>query len=212
MFLPLFFKSGLSCLIIGGGQVASHKIKILREALCDITVVAPQISGYVAEEMNRKSLRWLEREYIAGDCEGYQLVIAATPYRDVNRRISEEAWQRGIPINVVDDPELSTVIFPAIWREKSLSIAVSTGGVAPFLAAEIRSLIAGYARGMGRWVEAAGRFRDAVKKEIAQPGDRNALYGQFLDAGRPNDGDTPPEGTTLSDWMLWLDEIKKKGC
>lgn len=192
--------------------MASHKIKILRDALCDITVIAPQISGYVAEEMKRKSLRWLEREYIAGDCEGYQLVIAATPFRDVNRRISEEAGHRGIPINVVDDPELSTVIFPAIWREKSLSIAVSTGGVAPFMAAEIRSLLAGYARGMGRWVETAGRFRDAVKKEIAQPADRNALYGQFLDAGRLNDGDVPPEETALSDWLLWLDEIKKKGC
>ena len=210
MFLPLYFKSGLSCLIVGGGQVASHKIGILLEAACSITIIAPKISGYAAEEVQKQSVRWLDREYTEGDCKGYQLVIAATPLREVNRRISEEAVQYGIPVNVVDDPELSTVIFPAIWRDRSLSVAVSTGGNAPFMAAEIRSLLGRHARGMGQWVESAGKFRETVKKAVTGTEDRNRLYRKFLEAGCPDMEDTPPDSTNLDDWLSWLDRISHR--
>ena len=207
MFLPLFFKSGLTCLVIGGGQVASHKIRILREADCNITIIAPEISESIAEEVKRLSVRWLEREWTDGDCDGYQLVIAATPVRGVNRRISEEARKHGIPINVVDDPELSTVIFPAIWREQSLSVAVSTGGAAPFMSSEIRTLLARCASGMGQWVETGKRFREAVKKEVAKTEDKNALYRRFLDVVPTDLTDVPRGEMSLDAWLAWMDEI-----
>jgi len=205
MFLPLFFKSGLSCLVVGGGQVASHKIRILLETSCRVTVIAPQISDYIEEEWGRRSLRWLQREYRAGDCRGYLLVIAATPLREVNLQISEEARKNGTPVNVVDDPVLSTVIFPAIWREKSLSVAVSTGGTAPFLAAEIRTRIARFSRGLGDWAETAGRFRDAVKKGAYSTKEKNALFRRFVDAGPRAPEDAPPEGTDAAGWLSWLE-------
>jgi len=209
MFLPLFFKTGLSCLLVGGGKVASHKLGILLDAACRITVIAPEISGSVAEEIQKQSVTWLKREYAEGDCKGYQLVIAATPFKDVNRRISVEAGLNGTPVNVVDDPELSTVIFPAIWRDCSLSLAVSTGGVAPFMAAEIRSLLGRHARGMGQWVEAGGKFRETVKQEVAGTENRNILYRKFLDAGIPDALNTPPDSSKLRDWLSWLDSMKE---
>ena len=210
MYLPLLFKEGLRCLIVGGGEVASRKIDILLDIPCDITIVAPQISDLAAEEVRKGSVRWLEREYSPGDCEGFQLIVAATPIREVNRLVFEEAGKLGIPVNVVDDPMLSTVIFPAVWRDQSLSIAVSTGGAAPFLAAEIRTLLAGYANGMGRWTELAGRFREIVRKEIVDIGERKTLYKKFLDAGQPDEFETPPNSTRLSDWLMWLENLRKK--
>jgi len=210
MFLPLFFKSDLSCLVVGGGQVASHKIRILLEASCRVTVVAPKISDYVAEERDRKSLRWIQRKYRAGDCRGYHLVIAATPRRDVNLKISEEARKNGTPVNVVDDPVLSTVIFPAIWREQSLSVAVSTGGAAPFMASEIRTRIARFARGLGDWAESAGRFRKAVKEASFKEEDKSTLYRRFVDAGPPAPEEIPPEGADLEGWLSWLNSKQGK--
>jgi siroheme synthase-like protein len=210
MFLPLFFKSGFPCLVVGGGRVASHKIGILLEAACRITIIAPKISDLAAEEVQKQSVSWLQREYAEGDCEGYQLVIAATPFKEVNRRIFIEAGRRGIPVNVVDDPELSTVIFPAIWRDRSLSIAVSTGGVAPFMAAEIRSILGRFARGMGQWVETGGKFREIVKKSVAGLDGRNLLYRKFLDAGPPETNETPPDSLNPDDWLSWLDRIKTR--
>jgi siroheme synthase-like protein len=208
MYLPLLFKEGLSCLIVGGGQVASRKIETLLEMPCNITIVAPKISDPVAEEVRKGSVRWLEREYLRGDCKGFRLAIAATPVREVNRRVSEEAGELGIPINVVDDPALSTVIFPAVWREKSLVVAVSTEGTAPFMAAEIRTRLARYAQGMGRWAELGGRFRKIVCKEVGDVRERRSLYRRFLDAGQPQELDNSPNSTRLKDWLLWLDRVK----
>jgi uroporphyrin-III C-methyltransferase/precorrin-2 dehydrogenase/sirohydrochlorin ferrochelatase len=209
MYLPLLFKEGQPCLIVGGGKVASRKIEILRKIPCKITVVAPHISDLAAEEVRKGSVRWMKREYMRGDCRGFQLVVAATPVRDVNRRISEEAGELGIPVNVVDDPELSTVIFPAVWRDGSLLIAVSTGGVAPFMAAEIRTRLARCAQGMGRWVEIGKRFRKLVRKEIEDLSERKKLYQSFLNAGQPEAQDVPPDGMLLGDWLSWLDRIRK---
>ena len=209
MHLPLVFKEGLSCLMVGGGQVASRKIEILLEARCNITVVAPQVSGCAAEEARRKSIRWLEREFVRGDCQGFQLVIAATPVQSTNRQISEEARELGIPVNVVDDPELSTVIFPAIWRDKSLLIAVSTEGTAPFMAAEVRNQLARCAQGMGRWIEIGGRFRDVVRDRVKDSDEKKRLYNLFAEAGPPDESEDPPESGRLSDWLSWLETIRK---
>jgi uroporphyrin-III C-methyltransferase / precorrin-2 dehydrogenase / sirohydrochlorin ferrochelatase len=209
MFLPLLFKNGLSCLIVGGGQVASRKIEALVQMPCTITIIAPHISDLIAEEVRSGSICWLEREYILGDCKGFELVIAATPIREINRRVSDEARELGIPINVVDDPELSTVIFPAVWRDKSLLVAVSTEGAAPFMAAEIRTRLASYAQGMGRWVEIGGRFRDVVRQEVKDTDERGNLYKLFLEAGRTDEFDDPPDSGHLSDWLSWLDNIRK---
>jgi len=210
MFLPLLFKSGLSCVVIGGGQVASHKIRILLESMWNVTVIAPEISGTIKDELDNPSLRWIQRQYAEGDCAGYQLVIAATPVQEVNRRVSEEAKNLNIPINVVDDPGLSTVIFPALWREKSLSVAVSTGGTAPFLAAEIRTRISRYAQGLGEWVEIGRRFRDSVKREISKAEDKNVLYKRFVQIGPPGPEDTPPDKMDVNDWLIWLDKKRNR--
>jgi siroheme synthase-like protein len=207
MYLPLLFKTGLSCLFVGGGQVASRKIETLLEMPCAITIVAPHLSELAAEEVRKGSVHWLEREYARGDCKGFQLVVAATPIREVNRRVSEEAREQGIPINVVDDLLLSTVIFPAVWRDKSLLVAVSTEGIAPFMAAEIRTLLASCAHGMGQWVEIAGRFREIVRNDIKDANERKRLYRRFLDAGQPKEIDTPPMSAGLNDWLSWLDNI-----
>lgn len=212
MFLPLFFKGGLSCLVIGGGRVASHKIRILLDSSCIVTVIAPRISEYVSRALKQQHVRWIQREYIAGDCEGYSLVIAATPAREVNRLVSEESRERRIPINVVDDPDLSTVIFPAIWREQALAIAVGTGGAAPFMAAEIRSRISRFAQGLGAWVEIGKRFRETVKTEVQDTDEKNALYKRFLDAGQPDPASgPPPEGMDLKGWLDWLERLQETG-
>lgn len=207
MFLPLFFKSGLSCLVVGGGQVASHKVRILLGASCHVTVVAPELSDFISEEWGKGSLRWIQRNYASGDCRGYQLVIAATPFKKVNMQVSEEACKNGTPVNVVDDPDLSSVIFPAIWRERSLSVAISTGGAAPFMASEIRTRISRFARGLGDWAEMAGRFREAVRKEISAAEEKNKLYARFANAGPQALQDAPPEGADLAGWLSWLDGL-----
>ena len=210
MYLPLLFKDGFSCLIVGGGQVASRKIEVLLELPCEITVVAPTITESIQQKIRIGSLRWVEREYVSGDCNGFQLVIAATPVREINRGISDEAKGLGIPVNVVDDPALSTVIFPAIWRDQSLVVAVSTEGIAPFMASRIRTRLATSMQSMGKWIEIAGMFRSAVHREIQIPSEREKYYRLFPDSGPPGDFDSPSADAQLSDWLSWLEHIGKQ--
>lgn len=209
MYFPLLVKDNFSILVVGGGEVAARKIETLLQIHCGITIIAPQIANLIDRNVQIGSIRWIQREYAPGDCKGFQLVIAATPTREVNRKVSDEAREMGILVNVVDDPVLSTFIFPAVWRHKSLLVAVSTEGIAPFMAAEIRDRLAGHARGMGSWLKIAGDFREIVRNEVNNPKEREKFYRRFADAGPPSEDQPPPESGHLSDWLVWIDSIRK---
>jgi siroheme synthase-like protein len=136
-------------------------------------------------------------------------VIAATEHREVNQIIFEEAKSLCIPINVVDDPELCTVIFPAVLRQGPLTISVNTEGIAPFMAAAVRDRLSVQGVSLARWVEIAARFRTAVRSEISDRDKKNLLYRQFVDAIQPGDPPDPPARNTLGDWLAWLEKIRK---
>jgi uroporphyrin-III C-methyltransferase/precorrin-2 dehydrogenase/sirohydrochlorin ferrochelatase len=205
-YLPLFFKTeGLACLTVGAGEVARRKVEMLAELGCRITIVALEIDPAIRAIAERGGAVWRRRAYASGDCVGFQLVIAATQHREVNRRVYEEARSLGIPVNVVDDPELCTVVFPALWRDGPLTVAVSTGGTAPFMASAVRDSLARGTRGWGTWVAAAGRFRDAVRKSVADDEAKNRLYRRFMQKALAGTASSLPESAELQAWIEWLD-------
>ncbi len=84
------------------------------------------------------AITYTQRSYQAGDLDGAYLVIAATDDPSVNKAIWTEAKARGCLINVVDDPEHSTFILPAVFQRGEMSVTVSTGGGSPALARRLR--------------------------------------------------------------------------
>jgi len=205
MYLPLFIKTQqLRCLVVGGGSVAARKVERLLASCCALTVVAPAADARIREAAGRSLLVWHARKYSSGDCAGFQLVIAATPHEDVNRAVSAEAQELGIPVNVVDSPRLCTAVFGATWNEGPLMISVSTGGRAPFMAAAVRDRIGKATGGMGPWIEAAGEFRAAVRSEVRDPTTRAHLYRLFAERSRSGSSPSLPQGRTLADWLEWL--------
>ncbi|MGY0219931.1 siroheme synthase CysG [Endozoicomonadaceae bacterium StTr2] len=168
-YFPLFHDIRQArCLIVGGGSVATRKARQLHQAGAHLTVVAPEIDAdmeALAAESPHHQL--INRRWQSGDVAGKTLVIAATENREVNRQVSEAARQQLTPVNVVDDPELSSVIFPAIVDRSPLQIAFSTGGEAPVLARQLRTQLetlipANY----GRLTRFAGRLRERVKQRF----------------------------------------------
>ena len=212
MYLPLAFKgAGMRCLIIGGGDVACRKLEFLSAAGCEVTLVAPRVNNEIQSAIATKCVRWIAREYAPGDCRGYQLVIAATERRETNQIIFEEAVSLCIPINVVDDPDLSTVIFPAVWRQGPLTISVNTEGVAPFMAAAIRDRLSDQCSSLPVWVETVAKFRAAVRSEVSNWREKNLLYRRFAESIQSENPPNPPDSTKLCDWIAWLDKIRKDG-
>jgi len=95
------------------------------------------------------------------------MVISATGSRETNERVARDAQSLHKLINVVDTPDLCNFIVPSVFRRGMLSIAVSTGGVSPALAKEIRKELAKiYRPEISKKLEAIGKMRDRAKKEI----------------------------------------------
>jgi siroheme synthase-like protein len=130
--------TGRNCLVVGGGRIGLDKARGLLECGAEVTVVAPDI----VPELLDLPVEWLRRPYAITDLGNVWLVIAATPDREVNGRVKEDADRLGIFCNVADDPELCSLILPAVHRVDPIAVAVSTGGASPALAQRLRAEIA----------------------------------------------------------------------
>jgi precorrin-2 dehydrogenase / sirohydrochlorin ferrochelatase len=139
---PIFLKlDSVPCVVVGGGVVAERKVRSLLDAQARVTVVSPEVTSGIGTLAEAKRIFWLKRSYARGDLEGSRLAIAATDSREVNRLVFEEATERGIPVNSVDDPENSSFFVPAVARTGSLMLAVSTSGIAPYAARRLKEYL-----------------------------------------------------------------------
>ena len=132
---------GRRCLVVGGGEVAARKTSLLLRAQAHVTVVAPALCESLRARYEAGALRHHARAYATADLDQVVLVIAATDDRETNRSVSRDAQARQLPVNVVDDPELCTVIVPALVEREPILIAIGTGGSAPVLARLLRGRI-----------------------------------------------------------------------
>ena len=138
-YLPIFFDvTGRQCVVVGGGQLAARKVESLVEAGARVTVVAQRLSPSLEAIVARGLVTHIARDYQRGDIRGCALVHAATDDPKLHRELAAEARLLGIPINVVDAPELCTFIAPAVVKRGALQIAISTAGASPAFAARLR--------------------------------------------------------------------------
>ena len=129
---------GVSCLVVGGGQVGERKVKTLLDCGAIVHLVSPELTPFLEEAVNQGRLRLRASSFAPAQLEGMFLVIGATDDPEVNRMISAEARSRRLLCNIVDRPRECSFIVPAIVRRGDLVIAVSTGGRSPALAKKIR--------------------------------------------------------------------------
>ncbi|MGB9382502.1 precorrin-2 dehydrogenase/sirohydrochlorin ferrochelatase family protein [Candidatus Binatus sp.] len=138
-YIPIFLDvTGRECVVVGGGEVAARKVESLLEAGAHVTVVSPRLSPPLESLVASRSVTHLARDYQRGDIRGCVLVYAATDDPKLHRDLAAEARALGIPVNVVDVPELCTFIAPAVLHRGALQIAISTGGASPAFAARLR--------------------------------------------------------------------------
>jgi len=126
------------CIVVGGGRVAERKVKLLHNADADLTVVSPEYSDSLSDFLEDERIKYSEENFREDHLENGFLVIAATSDRDVNRKVSRSAREKNIPVNVVDDKELSNFTLTANFNRGNLMIAVSTAGASPALSASIK--------------------------------------------------------------------------
>ncbi len=138
-YLPIFCRlDNKPVLLVGGGEVAERKARLLLDAGARLTVVSPELDPELAELADSGTIEWLAGEFEPAQLTGKWLVVAATDRREVNALVYQSANQAGIFANVVDDPKRSSFIMPSIIDRSPLMVAISSGGKAPVLARLLR--------------------------------------------------------------------------
>jgi len=118
--------------------------------------------------LQAKRIEHRPRGYQQGDLEGAFVVIAATDDPDVNGKVWQEAQERRLLINVVDDPHRCNFFVPSVVRRGDLTISICTGGQDPALSARLRQeLEPRFGREYAAFLELAGALRERVGRELS---------------------------------------------
>jgi uroporphyrin-III C-methyltransferase / precorrin-2 dehydrogenase / sirohydrochlorin ferrochelatase len=181
-YFPAFLKlQGEPCLVVGGGDRAARKVRLLSAAGAALTVVAPEVCAEIVRLADTGALRLVRESFLPEHLDGMRLVIAATGRPDVNAVVADAARQRNVWANAVDDFEHSAFITPAIIDRSPLVVALSTGGGAPVLARLLRERLESLIpTGWGRVARFARDLRARVSDRILDPDARRAFWESVL--------------------------------
>ena len=205
-YFPLFADlRGRRVLVVGGGEVAERKLRLLREAGARVDVVAreilaPELREWVgavpqagqtspvhvgatarANDPLTGMVRWLAHEFDESQLDGATLVIAATSDAVLNGQVAAASRARELLCNVVDDAERSGFIVPAIVDRSPLVIAISSGGTAPVLARLVRERIESLLdESVGALARLLEDWRDRIRHALPDVAARRHFYDHVL--------------------------------
>jgi uroporphyrin-III C-methyltransferase/precorrin-2 dehydrogenase/sirohydrochlorin ferrochelatase len=181
-FLPIFLDvNDRPCLVVGGGKVAARKIALLKRSGADVTVVSPVLCKELTILRDKGGIHHQAREFGDQDIQDRVLVIAATDDESVNRKVSELATSRRIPVNVVDTPGLCSFIVPSIVDRSPVQVAISTGGASPVLARLLRARVESFIpAAYGRLASLVDEFRHKVKDRFTESDQRRYFWESVL--------------------------------
>src|SRR5688572_13376609 len=180
-YFPLFIDfKGRRVLIVGGGEEALRKVRLLLKTEARIELIASELHPELTDLAIGGNLAWIGREFSTSHLDGVACVFVAAG-DEIDAQVAREAHKRDILVNVVDEAELFSAIVPAIVDRDPLVIAVGTEGGAPVLAQGIRSsLEAELPPFLGALTKAAGALRGRVAKALPAGGARRDFWRQYF--------------------------------
>lgn len=173
--LPL---EGQRVLVVGGGELALRKARLVAKSLCHLTIVAadplPALEA-LAASVHR-------RDFTPSDLQDHRLVFAATDIEAVDISVAEAAHAAGVLVNVPDKPHLCSFIMPAIIDREPISVAISSGGASPVLVRRLRErLEAALEPRLGLFARFLDGFRGAVKATRGDETARRRFWEAVID-------------------------------
>jgi len=138
-YVPLFFDvTAQPCVVIGGDNLAEHRVRVLLEAAAEVTVISAELTSGLASLAANQQIQHCRRAFRPGDLRGFVLAWCYETNIDLARAVAADARALSVPLNVADRPGLCTFIAPAVVKRGALQIAISTGGASPALAKILR--------------------------------------------------------------------------
>ena len=124
--------------VIGGGVVATRKVRGLLAVQAQVVVVSPTASDDIRGWATAGQLTWHPRPFAPADLAGALLVFAATNDRVVNAQVTAVAQAQNSLCNVADVAEEGDFVCPAVIRHDELVIGINTTQKNPRRAVQVR--------------------------------------------------------------------------
>lgn len=182
-YLPLFFDlRGRPILMVGGDAVATRRIDLLLRAGAAVRVVAEAVTPEIEALANAGRIQLELRSFATSDVAGCVAVFGAGA-ETTAAQVAAAGRAANVPVNIVDRPDLSTFIMPAIVDRDPVIVAVSSGGTAPVLARRVRARIEALlpAR-LGALARFARRFRAAARDVLASTAQRRRFWERVFES------------------------------
>jgi uroporphyrin-III C-methyltransferase/precorrin-2 dehydrogenase/sirohydrochlorin ferrochelatase len=180
-YFPLFIDlKARKVLVVGGGEEALRKIRLLLKTDARIELVADDLHPELTDLAIGGNIAWVGRDFHPAQLDGAACVFVSAG-EELNDWVSREAHKRDILVNVVDEADRSSAIVPAIVDRDPLVIAVGTEGAAPVLAQGIRSeLETELPPFLGALTKAAGALRERVARQVPAGNARREFWRRFF--------------------------------
>lgn len=179
---PAFFRvEGRNVAVIGNGDEALAKVRLLMNTRAKITLIADRPEAALMMLVIQQDIRHVARAFEASLIEDTQLVFAATGDHEADRDIAEVARGLKIPVNAVDQPEQCDFLTPAIVNRAPVAVAIGTEGAGPVLAQMIRAQIDQIlSPSLGPLARLAVLYRDAVDHVLPKGVTRRVFWRRFF--------------------------------
>ncbi|MDY0309874.1 MAG: NAD(P)-dependent oxidoreductase [Castellaniella sp.] len=179
---PLFIRlAGKRVLVVGGGEIAERKIRLLLRSGACITAIARSFTPTLARLGLAGDITLLHGSFESSQLQEVWLVIAATNDPTVNQAVAQACAERHLYVNVVDDAQLSTAHIPAIVDRSPLMIGISSSGSAPMFARAVRERIEALTDpALGPLTRMAQQHRADIAHRFPDLAKRRALYEALL--------------------------------
>ena len=141
-YFPFFVEmEGQHGLVAGGGTVALRKVEKLLPYGAQLTIVAPKVCKELQKLAGQGALQIRQETVRPEMVDDYDFVVAATDDPEINHTLAARCREQKVPVNVVDDKEYCSFLFPSLVQSGALSVGISTGGASPTAAVWLRKQI-----------------------------------------------------------------------
>lgn len=173
---------GKKCVVVGGGEVARRKAATLSDSGARVIVISPMLDSVLEYMAFQKEVEWKQSRFDpALITDDVFVAIAATDNRDVNHQIAEICKGKRILCNVVDESDEGSFIVPSMIERGPLTIAISTSGISPTLAAAIRQeLEMAYGEEYGQFLELMASLRPVILEQFRNPMVRQKVFDRMV--------------------------------
>lgn len=181
-YFPIFLDlDGQKVLVVGGGEQAAQKLRLLLKTSARICVVAAEVCAEIEAAAAAGRLELQRRPFRPRDLADVRLAIAATDDEGETAGVAAAARAMGVPLNVVDRQDLSSFITPSIVDRDPVVVAIGTEGTAPVLARRIKALMEPLlpAR-LGMLARFAAGWRTSVVERVRDAGARRGFWERFF--------------------------------